>query len=146
MADDDLPPLPPLPPGHGERPELGQGRVWLGDLAGFEIVPVSEFDAELWHRCGWNTVLPTEGIMGGVGGAYLGNTAITALQHLAGDGCRTWKDQANIPVRRRVDGRWQTVMITRAEWDTKEGADRAPAVHVNRCSGDDCAHHDEDRS
>lgn len=29
---------------------------------------------------------------------------------------------ASIPVRRQVDGEWQTVMITRSEWEAAEGA------------------------
>lgn len=34
------------------------------------------------------------------------------------------EEPANIPVRRQVDGKWQTVMITRTEWDQAEGANR----------------------
>lgn len=33
-------------------------------------------------------------------------------------------EPANIPVRRQVEGRWQTVMITRGEWDRNEGANK----------------------
>jgi Na+-translocating ferredoxin:NAD+ oxidoreductase RNF subunit RnfB len=30
------------------------------------------------------------------------------------------KSIANIPVRRQINGRWQTVLITREEWDAEQ--------------------------
>lgn len=85
----ELPKLPPL--AHGERPETGEGCVWLGDLSGFEIGGILRSDGEiipiLYHRCGWDSILEhPEGIRGDFTG-YLANTVVTALQHIADEGC-----------------------------------------------------------
>lgn len=87
--DDGVPVLPALT--HGTRPELGDGRVWIGDLSGFEIGGVLRSDGEiipiLYHRCGWDSILEhPEGICGDYTG-YLANTVVTALQHIADEGC-----------------------------------------------------------
>lgn len=55
------------------------GYVWLGDLSGWEVVPVVRDEAagaplqlELRHRCGWAQRQPFEGITGD-GAAYVAN-------------------------------------------------------------------------
>lgn len=65
--------------------------VWLGDLAGFEVVPVVPDDGasvhlELRHRCGWSQRLPFEGITGD-GGAYLANIVERAVVERQGHHC-----------------------------------------------------------
>jgi hypothetical protein len=74
------------------KPTGDDAYVWLGDLAGFEIVPVLLDDAygvlflELRHRCGWSARLPFEGITGDAA-AYLANTVERAIGERRGHVC-----------------------------------------------------------
>lgn len=167
------------------------GYVWLGDCAGWEIVPVvkardliaetEDLGLELRHRCGWAEGQPFDGITGD-GAAYVGNLIERLLEIAPVHACITrprspehaarvqrWQDQssaaprpvtdtpdtpsafvpgvlrtihdhngqtsasghgpedypepANIPVRREVDGKWQTVEVTLSDFRANEGAD-----------------------
>jgi hypothetical protein len=74
------------------KPSGDDAYVWLGDLAGFEIVPEVEnglYPApylELRHRCGWSARLPFEGITGDAA-AYLANTVERAINERRGHVC-----------------------------------------------------------
>jgi hypothetical protein len=69
---------------------IEQDHVWLGDLAGFEVVPVLtddwEIALELRHRCGWSMRLRFDGITGD-GAAFLGNIVQVATEERPGHVC-----------------------------------------------------------
>lgn len=195
----------PLTPDPNSPPE---GWVWVGDLSGWEIVPIDQDGIamahpglELRHRCGRRVQQPESGITGD-GAAFLGNLVENCVEendghtctphqpspeHQArvarwmaaagmepsgdvaqdqlalvramvskgprtvdGPGCtpafvpgalEAFRDVANktaatghgpedypeepadIPVRRLVDGKWQTVEVTMSDFRANEGAD-----------------------
>ena len=151
---DPRPFLPP-PPGQPES-ELQRvarevltdlGYVWLGDLAGMEVVPVlrdhpggAPLQLRLTHRCGHEGVLLANTGMDGISDDHaimLANLVQFAAEWRRGHACpphkrspeteamvQRWQDTevACIPVRRCVDGHWGTVMVTFSDWAANEGA------------------------
>lgn len=46
------------------------------------------------------------------------------LWRIVTEGC----EPVNVPVRRQIDGKWQTVMITRSEWERTRTEEQPPAA------------------
>lgn len=56
------------------------GLVWVGDLSGFEMCSVPEYEVvKLFHRCGWSEKF----VANGLDGTYLGNIISHAIDHAA---------------------------------------------------------------
>jgi hypothetical protein len=69
------------------------GYVWVGDLSGWEVVPVVRDEAagaplqlDLRHRCGWAQRQPFEGITGD-GAAYVANIIERLMEAVPGHAC-----------------------------------------------------------
>lgn len=135
-----------------------EGYFWLGDLSGWEVSGDSGAgQVALHHRCGYAETLRASGIRADFS-VYVGNIVDRVLQLLPTHVCpphtrspetaamvRQWEEAervsgpprplppeepADIPVRRQVEGRWQTVMVTLTEWRENEGADGRAPVRV----------------
>lgn len=103
------------PPGHNSK-LCPTGYIWLGDVAGWEVVPVVRDEAagaplqlELRHRCGWAQRQPDEGITGD-GAAYVGNIIKRLLEVVETHTCR----------RRPLS---PSVEVTLSDFRANEGAD-----------------------
>jgi hypothetical protein len=130
------PPRPFLPPPPGQpESELQRtarevltelGYVWLGDLSGWEVVPVvrdtaagAPLQLELRHRCGWAQRQPDEGITGD-GAAYVGNLIERALEANQGHVCKPHEPS---PEHQARVARWESMTDIKGPDDIPERPD-----------------------
>lgn len=130
------------------------GYVWLGDLAGWEIVPVYGEAREdgLWlelrHRCGWARRQPFEGITGD-GAAYVGNILERLMEVAPGHACAPHEPS---PEHQARVARWTAaagltpsgdvaadqLAVVRAASRNVDGPGCTPASVRVECLGDSC--------